>query len=258
MANLDRYVIDVVDTALDLIECLGGACSGLGLTELAQHLDISPTRAFRILKTLERKNFVVSDPETRTYHLGLKFLQLGTWVRSHIDLREASEPILFELAQETGDVALLMVLMGDHAFTIDTYRGSQRIQVEIPVGLPKPLHIGAAPRVLLAYLPEAERERLIEEMVLEAYTEYTVIDRDVLRTSLAEARAHGYIFAADDFYLGEYAIGAPVRDDSGAVVGAISVTAPNERDSPERRQELLGAVLDAAERISQRLGFGLA
>jgi DNA-binding IclR family transcriptional regulator len=257
MVNKDQYIIDVVDIALDLIECLGNARKGVSVTELAQQLEISPTRAFRILKTLERKGFVVVDPDTRGYLLGLKFLQIGKWVRERIVLRDAAKPVLFQLAQDTGDVALLMVLMGDQAFTVDTYRGGNRIQIDVPIGVPKPLHIGAAPQTLLAYLPEPQRERLIEGMDLESYTEHTVTDRDALRANLDEIRARGYVFVADDYYLGEYAIGAPVRDDSGAVVGAISVTAPNERDSPARRQQLIKEMIDAAAKISQRLGFGL-
>lgn len=257
MAKQDQYIIDVVDITLDVIECLGGARKGLSATELAQRLEIGPTRTFRILKTLERKGFVVVDPDTHGYVLGLKFLQIGKWVRERITLRDAAESILSQLAQETGDVALLMVLRGDQAFTVDTYRGGNRIQIDVPLGVPKPLYIGAAPRILLAHLPESKRKRLMEEMALEAYTEHTLTDQDALCTCLDEIRDQGYIVAIDDYYLGEFAIGAPVRDDTGTVVAAISVTAPNERDSPLRRQQLIKEVQDAAGKISQRLGFGL-
>jgi DNA-binding IclR family transcriptional regulator len=258
MSNADQYVIDVVDKTLDLIEYLGTADGTPGVTEIAQELDISRARVFRILKTLERKGYVASDPDTRGYYLSLKFLQIGKWVRQRIKLRDVAEAFLVKLARKTGDVTLLMVLMGDHAFTVDTYRGSQRLQVEVPIGIPKPLHIGAAPKVLLAYLPNEDRERYIRDAELTGYTAHTITDQDELRDCLNEIRRQGYVIAEEDYYLGEYSIAVPVRDDSEQVVGAISVTAPCDRDSPERREDLIALLLAAADGISRRLGYGLA
>jgi DNA-binding IclR family transcriptional regulator len=258
MSNADQYVIDVLDKTLDLIEYLGTADGTPGVTEIAQELDTSRARVFRILKTLERKGYVASDPDTRGYSLGLKFLQTGKWVRQRIKLRDVAEPFLVKLARKTGDVTLLMVLMGDYAFTVDTYHGSQRLQVEVPIGIPKPLHIGAAPKVLLAYLPNEERERYMSNAELTRYTAHTITDHDELLDCLNEIRSKGYVVAEEDYYLGEYSIAVPVRDDSARVVGAISVTAPCDRDSPERREELVELLLSAAEGISKRLGFGIA
>ena len=258
MSNYDRYVIDILDIALDLIEYLGATDDCPTVTDVANHLNITRTRAFRILKTLERRGFVAVEPDTRGYHLGLKLLQIEKWVRQRIRLRDVAEPVLLQLAKETGDVTLLMVLSGDNAFTVETYQGSQRLQVDVPIGIPKPLHIGAAPRILLAHLPDQRREQLIGDMELTRYTAHTITDRDALRRCLDEIRTQGYVVAAEDYYLGEYSIGAPVRDDSGKVVGAISVTAPCDRDTPQRRKELTKLVMAAADRISERLGFGMA
>ena len=258
MSQEDQYVIDILDITLDLIDYLGSAASSPNLTDIARHLNISRSRAFRILKTLECKGFVAADTDTRGYYLGLKFLQIGTWVRKRIKLREVAEPILVQLADKTGDVALLMVLSGDHAFTVDTYRGSHRLQVDVPIGIPKSLHIGAGPKILLAHMPEPDCERLMRTMELTRYTTYTITDRAELRACIARIRAQGYVEATEDYYLGEFSIGAPVRADSGRVIGAISVTAPCDRGGPERRQELIGLVVAAASRISERMGYGLA
>ena len=255
MADQDRYVIDILDVTLDLIEFLGAAESSPGASEIALHLGISRTRAFRILKTLERRGFIASDPETHTYGLGLKFLQVASQLRKRIRLRDVAEPVLLQLANETGDVALLMVRIGSKAATVNSYRGGQRVQVEVSIGVPTPLHIGAAPRILLAGLPDAERDRLIEDMDLPRYTEHTITNRDTLRRRLEEFREQGYAVGDEDYYSGEFSVGAPVRDETGQVIGAISVTAPKDRDSPERRSSLIRLVVAAANRISERMGY---
>ena len=259
MPGQDQYVIEILDVTLDVIEYF---VSSEGRApqppEIARQLNINRSRVFRILKTLERRGYIEADPESRGYRLGLKFLEVGECVREQIKLRRVAEPILSDLANKTGDVVLLMVLHGHTAVSIDTFRGGQRLQVAVPLGRPTPLHIGAVPKILLACLPEQERERVIKDMELTRFTANTITDRDALRRCLEEIRSQGYAVAEEDYYLGEYSVGAPVRDHGGRVIAGISVTAPQTRHSPQRLQELTEMVIDAATRLSARLGHRAA
>src|SRR5512146_1855478 len=156
MPDHEPYVIDVVQVALDVIESLNDGPRSLGASELAQRLGINRTRVFRILKTLDSRGYVEYDPITQTYRLGLKFLTLGENVRERLDLRREAEPILLELAAQTGDSAHLLMLRGQHAVTIDRRQGENRLQVASPIGQSLPLYLGASPTILLAFMPESE------------------------------------------------------------------------------------------------------
>jgi len=256
MPGQDRYTIEILDVTLDVIEyLLAAGGEPQRPSQLSRQLGIHRSRVFRVLKTLERRGYVEADPQTRGYQLGLRFLEIGEQVRERLNLRHVAEPILMELAQKTGDVAHLLVLYEHSAVCIDRYQGHHRLQVAAPIGQRLPLHIGASPKTLLAYLPGQERERIIREIELTPFTANTITDCDQLRRRLKKIRTQGYEVDEEDFEIGVYAVGAPVRDHSGRVVAGITVTTPDVRYSPERREQLIQLVVGCAQRISANLGY---
>jgi DNA-binding IclR family transcriptional regulator len=252
----DQYTIELLDVALDVIEGLSGVGGEpLRASELSRKLDLNRTRVFRILKTLERRGYVQADHPNQGYRLGLKLLWLGEQVRQQLDLYRVAKPVLRELARDTGDTAVLVVLHGHSAVCVDRFQGENILQAEDPIGQPLPLHIGASPKILLAHLPQEQRERIIEGMELNPFTPNTITDRQELCRRLDEIRAQGYAVDEEDFELGVYATGAPVRDHSGRVVAGVTVTTPTIRYNPQRGQDLIALVVAAAKRLSAQLGW---
>jgi IclR family KDG regulon transcriptional repressor len=255
MQKRNPYSIEVLGVALDVVERLLTTREPQSTSKLARDLGINRTRVLRILKTLEDRGYVQVNSETQEYRLGLKFLEAGEHVRDQLDIYQVAKPVLRELAQDTGDSAVLVVLFGRSAVCIDAYQGENLLQAEDPIGQPLPLHIGASPKILLAYLPKEQRERIIDEMELPSFTPKTITDREELRHHLEEIRQQGYAVDVGDLEVGVCATGAPVRDYTGRVVAGITVTTPASRYDPHRRQELIERVIGAADRISARLGW---
>lgn len=251
-----RYIIEVVDLALAVMEMLSRSSDGPEqASALARRLNVNRGRVFRILKTLENRNYVVYDVKTRGYSLGLKLLEIGERARSGIDIRKVAEPYLQELARKTGDVAQLLVLRSGAAVCIDRYQGSDVWEGAAPVGLPLPLHVGASPKLLLAFLPSLERNRLVESLELTPLTPNSITDRKELYRRLVEIRSLGYSIDEQEYVQGVYAVGAPVRDRGGAVVAGITISTPSNRWSEEYKRELISLITDAARRVSEKLGF---
>ncbi len=258
MADKTDYRIDILDVALDLMEALLASGRPVGVSEVARAVGITRTRAFRILKSLEARGYVEPDSETQGYRLGLKLLEMGEGVREQLDLRRVAAPFLEELARETGDVAHMLVLRGDMAVCIERYQGSHSLQGAAPIGMPLPLHVGASPKLLLAYLPEAEREAHLASMQFERLTPNTITDPDTLRRHLVEVRAKGYSIDQENMEIGINAVGAPVRDHTGRVVAGVTVTTPVARWNDARRQTLINLTMQTAEAISAKLGYSWA
>jgi len=253
-----RYTIQVLAAALDVIELLAhGSTGGAGrtATEISDELGLHRNRVFRILKTMEYRGYVEADPETHSYQLGIRFLHVGQHVQTRLGLRQAAGPVLKKLAENTGDVASLWVLSDMSAVCVDWHKGPHMLQLLPSIGRSLPLHVGAAPKILLAHMPEDERSRVLSEIELEAFTANTITDRDVLRDCLAEVRSQGYAVDEEDYEYGEHAFGAAVRDHTGRVVAALSVAVPKTRYDPARRDDLIEAVVNAADEASGNLGF---
>ncbi len=256
MQNDGRYTIEILDKALDVVEALAeteGCAQSPG--ELARTLNINRSRTYRILKTFERRGYVETDEQAQGFRLGLRFIPLGEYVRRSIDLDKKAAPILMELAKTTGDASNLLVRYENSAICIDHYFGSYSLQVLANLDKPIPLYIGASPKILLAWLPEDEREEIIESLELIPFTDKTIIDKSVLRERLNQIRKRGYEIDEGDFEVGVMAVGAPVFDFTGKVAAGLTVTTPEARYTPEREEKILKAVIQAAQNLSRNLGY---
>jgi len=256
MPEADRYVIEILDVTLNVIDTMASSQEeSHSPSMLAKQFNINRSRMFRIFKTLEHSGFVDYDPKTETYRLGLKFLDIAQNIRNRLSLRKEAEQVLKDLAAGTGDCSYLIIASGNSAIIVDRYSGDNMLQLSAPIGSRLPLHTGAAPKLLLAFMPDDQREQLVREMELPSFTPNTIKDKDTLRKVLAEIRQQGYAVDEQDFEVGAYAFGAPVFDHEGNVVAGISITTPTARCSPKRHKELISMVLAAAQKLSEKLGY---
>jgi len=255
MAETD-YSIRSLDAAIDVLESfLKPDGQSRGVAETARITGHNKNKVFRILATLEKRGYVRKHSPMQEYGLGLGCLFLADAVRELMDLREISITVLKQLAEKTGDATHLYVLSGEEAVCMSAYKGRHVVQAAGYAGERLPLHVGASPKVLLAYLPEKERAKLLSGMRLTRFTPNTITSRRKLEEQLQVIRSQGYSEAVDDFEIGLYAAGAPVRDGAGQVVAAVVITFPSTRDSRARRDASIEMIVEAGNKISQVLGY---
>jgi DNA-binding IclR family transcriptional regulator len=249
------YSLRTLEAALDVIESFPSATDcAQGVTEISQRLGLSKAQVFRILYTLTSRGYIQQYPDTQKYALGLGFLALGEAVRSRIDLLRVAEPFLVELANLSGDTTYLVVQFGTGTLLADRRQGRKVLQVTTPIGQVLPHHVAAGPKVLLAYMPEADREHTIKHLELTAYTAATITDREELKRHIAQILKQGYASDEGDFEPDVYAVSAPVWGHLGTVVAALTIAAPRSRCGRERQKQLSGLVMSSARRLSSELG----
>jgi DNA-binding IclR family transcriptional regulator len=164
-------------------------------------------------------------------------------------------PVLRDLAQETGEHAVLSVrYRGDTQISVEGVQGEHALQARSHVGEPFPLHIGAASKFLLAAMPGDERSALLDRMEYRPYNERTIRSRAALEAEIELALQQGYYAAEEDWETGLNAVSAPVRDETGQTVACISVFVPTARFSDAHRAGVVDAVLKSANRLSRVLG----
>ncbi|HEV7666640.1 MAG TPA: IclR family transcriptional regulator [Chloroflexota bacterium] len=248
------YTVAAVDHALDVLCAFERPPHEFGASELARQLGMTKNHVFRVLKTFEARGFVrrVED----RYMVGVRAFEVGQLAIQRLDVVRVARPLIHNLHQQTGETVHLAVLDPTtlEAVCIERIESHHPVRLSAEVGRRFPLHAGACPKVLLAFLPQAERDAVLDRG-LPAFTRHTVTDAAELGAQLDEIRRCGYVVADEDLDVGAAAVAAPVRDWSGQVVAAISVAGPIGRVRDSLNTTLRLAVLAAAERISSQLGY---
>jgi DNA-binding IclR family transcriptional regulator len=170
------------------------------------------------------------------------------------DERSAARPVLVELSETSRETVHLAVLDGDEVINVEQISGPHLVRDTNWVGRRTPLHCVANGKALLAFRSPAEIEQVLAGQ-LPRFTDRTITDPHLLRAELAAVRQCGYAQALGEIEDGLNAIAGPIRDASGAVIAAISVSGPAYRVTPDRIAELGALTRSAAVKISARLGF---
>jgi DNA-binding IclR family transcriptional regulator len=251
----NQYVVQSVDTALKVLDCfLNLQEHELGVTDLSERLEISKSQTFRMLTTLERRGYIQKTNDRR-YRLGLRLFELGEFVRSKLELTQVAKTYMAELATKSGDTTHLIIRDHLDAICIDKHQGDNPIQVVDQIWRRSPLYACSAPKILLAYEPEEERERILDQLSLAPFTDTTITDKLKLRDVLEDIRERGYCICNEELDEGVVAVGAPVFSHSGKVVAATSITAPRSRMPRSRMPQLIEWVSSTTREISAGLGY---
>lgn len=256
------YVIQTVTNAVRLLESFRDE-EALGVTELARRLELHKNNVFRLLATLEENGYVEQASESDRYRLGVRCLELGTsFARTHTLARHGRDA-LEELARETGESTHLGAL---HEFEVVHLDGAQPDRLVLSgsrVGRRLPAHCTALGKVLLACTDGGVQERFDRERVRErglpAWTAATLCDREKFFEHLRGVAGQGFAVDLEECQEGLCCAAAPVRDGSGRVVAALSLSAPAFRmDAEALAREGVPRVCRAAELLSRRLGYATA
>ncbi|WP_163849547.1 IclR family transcriptional regulator [Pseudooceanicola aestuarii] len=246
------YTISSVDRALRMLEALADN-PGSGVTELAAATGCTKSQTFRLLFTLEARGFVTKDADRR-YTLGFRAMLLGDQARRQSRLIAAAEPFLHELYDRLRENVLLLVRDGLNSVCILLRSSPDPDQIFAQVGRHGPLYAGGGPKVLLAHARQDIQDAVLEGE-MQAFTDGTIRDPDVLRSLLDQIRRDGWTISEGELDLHKCSVAAPVRDASGMVIAALSVTGAADRLRDTLRTETRDALVSASGRLSVALGY---
>jgi IclR family transcriptional regulator, acetate operon repressor len=246
-------VIQSVDRAVDVLEYLARH-GDASVTDLATKLDVHRSTAFRLLAALEARGLVEQVSERGRYRLGFGIVRLAGASAARLDLVEQSRPVTQRLALEVADTVNVARLEAGAAVNVDQVRGPASVTSHNWVGQRTPLHATSSGKVLLAHLDRQEQDRLLAGP-LERFTPATITDPAALRRELDVVAEAGWASTIEELELGLNAVAAPIRQQDGVVIAALSVSGPSYRLVPARIPGIALAVVSAADEISGRLGL---
>ncbi|MQA13333.1 MAG: helix-turn-helix domain-containing protein [Pseudonocardiaceae bacterium] len=248
-------LLSSVRNAARVLKEFSGVDRELGVTELSRRLGLGKSTVHRLLATLASERLLERGGTAGGYRLGLAIYELGAAVSTHVDLHEAALPALAALRQRTGETVHVAVLDGMEVVYVERLDSPHLLRIFSRVGHRLPAPATSTGKVLLAALPPDVLQARLAHWQPVRLTSHTITDADVLRTELAAVAARGWAENVEEGEFGVASVGAPVRGADGTVIAAVSVAGPIARLKRTSLRRFSGAVLEAADVISRRLGY---
>jgi IclR family KDG regulon transcriptional repressor len=251
----NRNTIQSINRAMDILQAFPVLGPEVSITSLANHLGLNKATICRILATLEAQGFITHTTEGRRYRLGVSLFELGAYYQSQLDVRRQALPFLQALSTKVNETAFLCVRDGNFVLCVERVDVQKDFEhFALRVGGRLPLHCGAAPRIILSEFEDQEIAHYAKQTGLPPTTPRSISTLEKLMEDVNKTRRLGYVLSDEDVTPGISSIGAPVRDYSGEVVAAISVSgmAGFFRD---HLAELAQEVKRTAMLISENMGY---
>lgn len=241
-----NYPLKTIDKTVTIIEAMREKGEG-SITELASALGYNKSVVHRHLSTLEQHGYVIKQGDR--YELGLKYLELGGWIRKNMALYRHAEPEIEQLARDTGELANLMTEERGWGVYLKRSKGADAVDLHSYAGLHVNLHTAALGKAILAELPDAYVDEIIDKRGLPQKTSQTITDREELFAGLKTIQKQGYAKDDGEFLEGVRCVASAVTTDNGKPLGAISVSAPATRVSDEEFDEDLPKRVQSAANV---------
>ena len=250
------YNIQIVESAFDVLEQFKDSVEELGVTDLSRLLKIHKNKVYRLLATLESRNYIEQNKLTANYRLGLKNLQLGQTFLKKTGLLRHARPVIECISRQCNETSTVSVLDDSKVIYLDAVESVLPVRVVPQCGITFPFHCTAAGKVLAAYQHGDDLSQYVQSCELKRYTTKTITDAEQLTIHLKDIVEAGFAVNDEELNPGVTCVGAPVRDYTRHVIGAVSVSVPSLRLTSERLHgELIPLVRGAAVELSARLGY---
>jgi DNA-binding IclR family transcriptional regulator len=220
-------------------------CEGTGLPKSTAH---------RLLGALVTRGYLMINADGNGYRLGHQLLHWGLVAQIASDLRGEAVPIMKTLVGAIGELVILSVLDGDVGICLEMVESRQPVRLTMRPGQRLPLHSGASSKVLWAFLPDAEIQRILGEIPLTPFMPNTITDPQALLAELKITRARGYATSFEERDPGAMGIAAPVYDHAERPIAGLGIAAPLAHIPPEQVKDYAPIVVDAARQLSARMG----
>ena len=226
--------IRAIDRLFDVIEHLQME-DGAGVTELASQLDMPKSTIHSHLATLKNRGYVVKDGDDK-YFLSLQFLVLGGSVRKKRTIYSQIQPLLKELAEETGESAVYFAEHDGKLVYVGKERAKEGLKSDLHAGFCADIHRSPEGKLYLSYLPEKRRQSIIDDIDFPIEGQ---VDRASLLAELEEIREQGYAYGDDCLLKNVTAISVPVIDNQNVLHGVVVVVGPSLRFDEDRIDDII-------------------
>ncbi len=239
--------------ATAILDCFTQENTELGVREIARMVDLSSSATGRLLAAMKDLGILNQNPDTRAYSMGARVLTWAGVYNFTLAVRNPALPAMQELHQTTRESISLYILEGNERLCIERLESPQTVRIITRVGRRLPLYAGSAGKAMLAFLSPQQQEEYFRTTELVPLTPMTIIDGEMLRCELKKVRELGYAVSYGEWIEDAAGVAAPILDQNGEVVAALSISGPIQRFNDEK----VILYSEEAKRITGQISRGM-
>lgn len=243
--------VQAVARALQILEVLGQSDHPLALPELAQRVGLNESTVYRLLNTMAQAGFVAAVPR-HGFRLTAKLFDLAQAAIPGMEIRSLVRPLLEEVVARCNETANIVLFDGVEAVYVDQIQSTHTVRILAEIGRRLPAYATASGKVFLAHLAPEGLERYLHTVPLHRFTPHTIVDPERLQRALEIVRRQGFAEENQEMEEGVSCVAAPIFNETGKVVAALSISGPTSRWTDSLVEALLvPTVREYAERMSR-------
>jgi IclR family transcriptional regulator, KDG regulon repressor len=242
--------------AVAILDCFSLEHPELGVREVARMAHLSSSATGRLLVALKELGILSQNPETRAYSMGARMLSWAGVYTSTLDVRNKALPAIEELHRTTHETISLYILDGNERVCVERLESLQNVRIVARLGRRLPLHAGAAGKAMLAFLSPQRQHDFFSSSHLDALTSHTIVNPEQLHEELRKIKEEGCAVSYGEWLDDAAGVAAPILDQDGEVVAALTISGPILRFTEERVAQYRLDVKRVAGQISESMGFG--
>jgi len=247
--------IQAFERMMDILGAFSTVDRELSLAQIAQKAGLPRATTHRMLAALREIGFIRQEARTGHYGLGIRLFELGSLALANLDLIREAKPFMDRLSRLIGESVHLGVFDGHGVVVVEREEPQERASPRDLVGTESsPAYCTGVGKAILAFQPQAVIERTLAAG-MRAYTTNTLTTPEALYEDLKRTRERGYAIDNAEHQIWVRCIAAPIRNATGRVFAAVSVTGSAERITESRTAQLSELVIQTANSISRHIGF---
>lgn len=253
-------LVQSVERALDILDCLAQYPKGCGIIELSKNLNLSKSTIHRIITTLKYKGYVTQNTETDKYQLGLKVLNLSNSIINSMDLINVARPYIHEFANKIDEVIHLCI--PDETFSniiyvdkVSSENTSRNVTMSSSIGKKAPIYCTASGKLLLSQFSDEEIRNILKDTKFVKYAENTITDMDAFLKEINAIRKNSYALDNIEYDTGVICIAVPIYDRTRKIIATTSLSSVTLFNTMDNLLKYKDEFINISKNISRLMGY---
>ncbi len=239
---------------LNILKALADSDHALTLSEICDEVYLASSTAHRLLSSLEQQGFVVQDDQRGRWTIGVEAFSVGNGYLKTRDVVAISRPFMRQLMEQTGETCNLGIVEKDDSVLIAQIECKEIMRMVAKLGGRTPVHVSGVGKAILSTMPSAAIEELLNAYELKRVTQHTITDKSAFVEHLSLIKRQGYSLDDEEQCSGLRCIAAPIYNEHGEAIAAVSISGPCLRITDRRIEALAKTICETAAQITIAMG----